>query len=97
MKTYNDRNIKEVLQEFVNGHKRIERGVTNVHLREIWDEKLGPVIAGYTTDIKFYQGKLTVKLTSAPLRQELSMGRDKLIDLLNSAIGQDKIQEIVLR
>lgn len=97
MKTYNDRNIKEVLGEFVNGHKRIQRGVTNVALRKAWDDKMGPVIASYTQDIKLYQGTVTIRVSSAPLRHELSHGTDKLIALLNEAMGSGVVQAVILR
>lgn len=97
MKTYNDRNIKEVLAEFVGSHKRIQRGVTNVGLRKVWDEQMGSMIAGYTQDLRLYQGVLTIKLSSAPLRYELSMAPEKIIKILNEGMGGDVVKEVVLK
>lgn len=94
MKKYNDRNIKEVLDQFVGGHKRIQRGVTNVGLRKVWDDQMGPIISNYTTDLKMYQGVLTIKLSSAPLRYELSMSPEKLIKILNEGMGAEVVKEV---
>jgi len=55
---------------------------------------MGPVIAGYTTRISFAEGILTVYVSSAPLRKELMMGKDKLIKNLNEAIGTPVIREV---
>lgn len=97
MKTYNDRSIKEVLGDFVGGHKRIQRGVRNVELRKIWRNQMGEMIDRYTTNIKFYDGTVTIYLSSAPLRQELSLSTKRIIDVLNEGLGPDIIKKIVLR
>jgi hypothetical protein len=39
---------------------------------------------------------LYVHLTSAPLREELSYGKEKILKHLNNALGSDEIQKIVL-
>jgi hypothetical protein len=40
---------------------------------------------------------LYVHLTSAPLREELSYGKEKILKYLNDVLGSDEIQKIVLR
>lgn len=97
MKTYNDRSIKEVLGDFVGGHKRIQRGVRNVELRNIWRTAMGEMIDRYTDSIKFYDGTVTIYLSSAPLRQELSLSTKRIIEVLNEGLGQSSVQKIVLR
>lgn len=97
MKTYNDRSIKEVLGDFVGGHKRISRGVRNVSLRQIWEKEMGEVINRYTTSIKYYQGTVTIAVSSAPLRHDLSLSKKKIIAFLNKGLGGDSVKEVVLR
>ena len=56
---------------------------------------MGPTVANRTTKIYFRDKKLFVYLNSAPLREELFNGRDKIIKLLNEEAGTEIIEEII--
>jgi hypothetical protein len=58
---------------------------------------MGPMISGYTHQIFFSKGTLYVKLTSSVLRHELQLGKEKLRSNLNEEIGQDIIENVVVR
>ncbi|MFT6782922.1 MAG: hypothetical protein ACJA1A_002860, partial [Saprospiraceae bacterium] len=45
----------------------------------------------------FSGGILTVYLTSAPLRSELSMSKPKVIEILNAACQERLIKEVIFR
>mgnify|MGYP000070414256 CR=1 FL=1 len=94
---HNDRNIKEVLNEMIHSNKRINRGYDSVRLKEAWKSEMGEMISGYTEKLNFYQGVLTVNLSSAPLRNELSMSKPKVIQVLNEACKEDLIKDIIFR
>ncbi len=89
----NEQTIKEILGSFVKS-KPIKDKYIMTRLKELWKSCLGKTIDGYTTDLRFHQGTLTVVVTSAPLRQELLFGQDKLKQLLNEALGEDLVKEI---
>lgn len=91
---HNDKNIKEVLGEFIATNKRVAYGYYTSHIDEIWKQEMGHVINNYTSRLTFKDGILNVYLTSAPLRKELSMGKDKIKDILNRALGADLVQNI---
>ena len=93
----NDAPIKEVMNRFFSGKKKLYYGVTNVTIEQIWKDAMGSFIGKYTSSIKLYDGTLTVKITSAPLRKELSMSPDKVINLINEALGHPLIKQVVFR
>ena len=54
-------------------------------------------VSNYTTDVHLKNKTLYVSLSSSVLRQELSYGKQKIVDLLNKELGKKIIQKIVLR
>ena len=64
---------------------------------EAFSQIMGPVIMKKVANAYVYRQKLFLELTSAPLRQELSMEKSKLIDLINKEIGQDYLKGLVVK
>lgn len=63
----------------------------------MWEEIMGKTIASRTSKI-FFKGKvLYVELTSAPLKQELILGKEKIMRLLHDQVGSEAIEDIVFR
>jgi len=89
----NEKTLKEILSNFVQS-KPIKNKYNLVHIKEVWRTQLGPSIQHYTTDLTFSRDVLTVRLTSAPLRQELLYNKPKLIKLLNDALGEQVIKDV---
>ena len=93
----NDKDIKDLLKQVLSENKRLDKGVSQVVLEDVWKAEMGDIIVSYTERLYFQQGKLIVYLSSAPLRSELSMSKSKLIKLLNDACGREYVKEIILR
>jgi len=91
---HNDKNIKEVLNDFIASNQRVAKGYYISHIDEVWKQEMGPIISSYTTRIYFKDGALKVYLTSAALKKELSLSKEKAINLLNTALGSAIIQSI---
>jgi len=68
-----------------------------VKIKKFWQEVMGTTINQYTTDIKIRGRKIFITIESAPLRQELAMGKEKLLFVLNREIGEDYLEAIVIR
>lgn len=60
-----------------------------------WEKLVGPQIAKRTINIYVKNRKLFLKLNSAPLKNELSMARTKLISLLNEGKEENIIEDII--
>jgi len=93
----NDRNIKDILSEVIGDNKKLKNGVSKVTIEDAWKKQMGDVICSYTERLYFSNGKLTVYLTSAPLRSELTMSKVRLIELLNEECGAHYVEDIILR
>lgn len=76
---------------------RMEEKFRSVSLLEAWPKLMGPMIAKHTTRLQIIEGVLYLSVDSAPLRQELIQGRDKIRQLLNQEAGADMIKEVVVR
>lgn len=63
----------------------------------MWEELMGKTIATRTKKIFFKQHILYVELSSAPLKQELLMSKEKIIRRLREHVGEQAIQDIVFR
>lgn len=75
----------------------LESPLNERRLINAWPEVLGPLIASYTGELYIKNQTLYVHLTSAPLRQELMMGRELLVRNLNRHVGATVIQNIIFR
>ncbi len=66
-------------------------------VKGLWQNLMGPAIAGHTTEIKVFRSKLYVSIDSAPLRQELYIGRKKILKMLNEELGEEFLKDVVIR
>jgi hypothetical protein len=90
------RAISEVLKDFVSEH-RLEDGLDKIDVRDAWARLMGNGINTYTTNVVLKNDTLYVSLSSAAYREELSYGKQKMIDMLNEDLGKVLIQHLVLR
>lgn len=88
--------IKDVLKDFVDTNN-LQTGLDKVNVADAWANLMGNGVNNYTTAIQLKRDTLYVQLSSSVLREELSYGKDKIIAMLNEALGKDIIQKLVLR
>jgi len=88
--------LGEALQEFISENK-LQKGMDRVNAREAWINLMGNGVNNYTTAIELRGDTLFVSLSSSVLREELSLGKSKIIKLLNEELGKNLITKIVLR
>lgn len=94
MGRHNDKNIREVLSEFVASNDKFAQGYFSSGIEDVWKKEMGPVIAGYTTKVRFYDGVLKIYVRSAPLKLELLHGKEKIIAIMNEALGKPLISSV---
>ena len=61
----------------------------------LWPEIVGPGINRYTYQRRVDGQTLHIYISSAPLKNELSFHKSRLIEQLNSAVGEQAITEII--
>lgn len=96
MKRNNTEQIGALLRKYMR-EEGLETPLNEQRLINAWKEVLGPTIASYTDNLYIRNQILYVHLTSAPLRQELMMGRELLVKNLNRHVGTTVIINIIFR
>lgn len=88
--------LKEALQQFIKANK-LQAGMDRIDAREAWVQLMGNGVNHYTTSVELKGETLYVSLSSSVLREELSHGKTKIIQMLNEELGKEMIKKIVLR
>lgn len=91
-----NQSLEDILKEFVDANN-LQFGLDKVNVREAWANLMGNGVNNYTTTIELKNETLYVQLSSSVLREELSYGNEKIIKMLNEAIGKDVIKKLILR
>ncbi|HZW63566.1 MAG TPA: DUF721 domain-containing protein [Flavobacteriaceae bacterium] len=88
--------LSELLKDFVETH-HLEKGLDAVNVRNAWHSLMGNGVSNYTTGVTLKGAELHVSLSSSVLREELSYGKEKIIAMLNEALGKELVKKLVLR
>ena len=88
--------INAVLQQ-ITEQRNLAKGLNQLKIKQAWEETVGVNVSQYTQEISLRGKTLYIQLTSAPLREELSYGKEKILKHLNDTLGFEGIQKIVLR
>ncbi|OZV67608.1 DUF721 domain-containing protein [Winogradskyella aurantia] len=88
--------IQDILKEFVKTNN-LEGGLDKVNAREAWANLMGNGVNNYTTAIELKHETLYVQLSSSVLREELSYGKEKIVNMLNESLGKDLVKKLVLQ
>ena len=91
----NNTEIKDLVNIFLKKNK-LKKGLLDLEVKKVWFELMDNGIANYTLDVNLRNKTLYIKLSSAALKQELSYGKEKLMDLINKKFDKEIVQKIVL-
>lgn len=88
--------LSDVLKDFIASN-RLEKGLNKVSVEEAWHRLMGPAISKYTDKVILEGDILRIRLSSSVLREELSYGKEKIIEMINEELGQELVRKIVLQ
>ncbi len=88
--------LSEALNEFIKENK-LQKGMDKVDAREAWANLMGNGVNNYTTGVELKNETLYVSLSSSVLREELSLGKTKIIAMINEELGRDLVKKLVLQ
>jgi hypothetical protein len=95
-KEKNLHSLSEALNAFIKENK-LQKGMDKVMVREAWEKIMDNGVNNYTTSVELRNNTLFVSLSSSVLREELSHGKSRIIDMLNEELKKDLVKNIVLR
>ncbi|MDR1056337.1 MAG: DUF721 domain-containing protein [Prevotellaceae bacterium] len=88
--------INALLQLFIKEFK-LEKGLLENRTLNLWDEVMGNMVAKATRLKYIKDGKLYVYLSSSVIRHELFMMRTEIVKEINRRVGQDIINDLILK
>ncbi len=86
----------DALRQFLR-QSRLRGDVQALQIEEVWEKIMGKTIARYTERIQIHGSTLYISTTVAPLKQELSYQKEKIIQRVNEALGEKAIKEVVIQ
>ena len=92
----NENTIGDVLK-FIIKENKLQGGIDEISVKDAWKSMMGNGVNSYTKSVVLKNSTLYVELTSAVLREELSYGKKKIIEMINEELRRDVIKDVVLK
>ena len=96
MNSSNEMSLGKAIEEVFRRYN-LQDKIDGTRIINAWEEVVGSMIAGHTTDLYVKNNCLFIYLDSDVIRNELSYARDLIMKNLNKAVGKNIVKEIVLR
>ncbi len=88
--------VSDAMGDLLRSYK-IEDKYNESKLISDWERLMGKTIANRTTRLYIKDRKLFVTVSSAPLRHELTLSRDKILKRLEEETGKKIVDDIIIR
>ncbi len=92
----NEYTLKEAIDKMLEAY-RLKPKLNETRIVEQWEKLMGQMIARHTRQIYIHDHKLFLTIDSAPLRNELHYAKDKIVQVLNDAMNDEVITDVVIR
>lgn len=96
MRQNNDETLKDALQRFSND-RQFKTKLRQAKINSLWPELMGSTIANYTSEIVVRNRILYLRINSSSLKQELTYGKDKILNLINEELGEEFLKDVIIR
>ena len=96
MRKTNEQSLGDVIRQWLK-QSNMEEKITEVRINASWEKIMGSDIQKLTEKLVYRKKVLTVYLRSAPLREELSMAKTKIVQMINKEAGSNVVDEVIFR
>ena len=96
MKRKNAEPLSNLMSDFFTYRLDLKMQLAKYRALKGWHEILGEGVSQYSKNVYFNRDILHVHLSSAVLRAELLMNKEKLIEKINEYAGMPVVRDIVL-
>jgi predicted nucleic acid-binding Zn ribbon protein len=86
--------LKDAINQMYDAYN-LKRKVDEGTIITYWEKIMGGLVAKRTTKLFFRDKKLIVELNSAPLKQELTLSKPKILELFAKEVGVGVVDEVV--
>lgn len=87
--------VKDLMQSFIK-ENNLSKGMQKLKIEEVWEQLMGAGVVSYTESVQLQNKTLIIKLTSSVLREELSYGKEKIIQMINDEMGEKLVSRLML-
>ncbi len=91
-----EKKIDKVLAGILGERSKFSDGYRKNSLSTVWEKVLGKTVIKYTKGLRIENEKLYVKISSAPLRNELEFEKEKLILKINQVLEHRQIKDLII-
>jgi hypothetical protein len=91
----NSQTIGEVIRQMILRY-RLSDKLVEARFRDSLEQMFGSEIARFVVSIQFARGTATISIRNAALKNELSYSREKLIEAMNSELGEVYVKKVVI-
>ena len=88
--------LGDAMKQFLR-QSRLKGSILGLQITDVWAQIMGKTIARYTDKIEIHGQTLYITTSVAPLKQELLYKKEKIIELVNEALGEKLIKEVVIK
>jgi len=92
----NTNSLGEVINQLIDAYKLRDK-LNETGIQNAWVAVMGSSVSKRTASLKIEKDKLIVRLTSAPLRHELTFKCDEICRALNKELGSIVLNEVQFR
>lgn len=93
MKEDSIKSFKTALSSFLK-EENLDHTYKQKQIIANWDSIMGRTISSRTSSLYFKDQTLFIKLTSAPLKQEMQMAKPDIIRLIEKEIGKGEVKDV---
>jgi len=91
---YNDdKKLGEINSIMIDSFE-LRNKMTEITIQKLWSNLMGKTITRYTEKIEFKKGELRIFIQSSSLKNELSLGKEKIQNLINQKLGSEKVKSV---
>ena len=88
--------IGTILQDFLKSTQWQTR-INEIRLKDSWDEIMGKTISKYTKDVILKGTTLYISTDIAPLKHELQMSKEQIMNNINDFFKMKVVNTVVIR
>lgn len=88
--------MQDAIKQFLKQSK-LKNSVQALRIEEVWEEIMGKTIAKYTDKIQIINQTLFISSSVAQLKHELMYQKEKIIERVNEALGENVIKDVVIK
>ncbi|GAB3906075.1 hypothetical protein GCM10028803_37880 [Larkinella knui] len=86
--------LKDAIGQMLKSYQ-LQTRFNETYLEAFWEKMMGKAIASRTNRLYVKDRKLHIEINSAPLRSELVIAKQKMIQLINREMGADVLEDVI--